>query len=111
MLFPYIDSHKCEEAFDHDCEQSFESYSDLRKHILQDHIMEEIKISSENQKYFDFTKNSNSSIEESNMEISEENSNSEDSSNSIPTSHHSPEMVRGIFQKLTHFMAEQQLPK
>ena len=107
MFSACLDSHKCEEVFDHDCQQSFESYSDLRKHILQDHIMQETKISAENQNHFDFTKNSNSSSEENNMELSE-NSSEEDSNNSIPTSHQSPEMVRGIFQKLTHFIAEQQ---
>ena len=36
-----VESHKCENVFDHDCPQAFEVYSDLRKHILKDHIMAE----------------------------------------------------------------------
>ena len=36
-----VGSHECENVFDHDCEKSFELYSDLRKHIMNDHIMPE----------------------------------------------------------------------
>ena len=37
-----VGSHECENVFDHDCEKSFELYSDLRKHIMNDHIRLEV---------------------------------------------------------------------
>ena len=98
-----IGSHKCEEVFDHNCEKAFELYSDLRRHILNEHIMLE---SSTNNSENQITKNSSNAVS---METSENNTSSEAEDNPIS---HSPEMVRGIFQKLTHFLVEQQqLPK
>ena len=65
-------------------------------------MLESSTNNSENQ----VTKNSSNAVS---METSENNTSSEAEDNPIS---HSPEMVRGIFQKLTHFLVEQQqLPK
>ena len=121
-----VESHKCENVFDHDCEQAFEMYSDLRKHILRDHIMEENEFYSIFEQHGNVADDilnlnaDNNGIDEDEVEemqvennrnpdrISEypENKNSDD--NNIITSQYPPPGKNKVdYSQYGHFVAEQ----